>query len=181
MLIIINIWWRQICWFLLPYWIQSAYNKVLLIFDISRPTSQLGLEVLHTCQETETGTLPMVKTCNPYTVQPHVPLPGVCETASFLRVHWNPALCSALEETAGVRNKIRWSMKRKVQKTYHSHSLHWFLTDVIDKAVCYKFRFVNAPFEVLQVLVVNALSHKKPCHFVNTNRHTLLASNFFYL
>lgn len=44
-------------------------------------------------------------------------------------------------------------MKVKVEKTYHSHRLHRFLTDVIDKAVCYKFHFVNAPFEVLEFLV----------------------------
>lgn len=71
-------------------------------------------------------------------------------------------------------------MKVKVEETYHSHPLHQFLTDAIDKAVCYKFHFVNAPFEVLEFLVCwdNGLSHKKPCHFVNTN--TLLASNFFF-
>lgn len=74
-------------------------------------------------------------------------------------------------------------MKRKVQKTYHSRPLHRFLMDVIDKAFCHKFHFVNAPFGVLEFLVCqdNALSHKKPCHFVNTNRHTLLASNFFFI
>lgn len=183
MSLIINIWWRQICWFLLPYWIQSPYNIVLLIFDTSSPTSQLVLEVLHPGRKQKLAHCPWSKCSTHNTAQLHVPLPGTCETISFLRLNWSPALFSALEETAGITSKTRWSMKCKIQKTYHSHPLQQFLMDVIDKAVCYKFHFVNASFEVLEYLASqdNALSHEKPCHFVNTNRHTLLTSIFFLI